>query len=390
MKDFRYYAPTEIVFGKAAEEKTGLYAAKHGKKALLVYGEGSVVRSGLLDRVKASLEAEGLSVCTYGGAHPNPALSHAEEGVKAALEFGADLIIGVGGGSSIDTAKAIAHGAANPEVPLWDLWTGKAALVQSLPVGAVLTIPAAGSEMSNSAVLTNEAIGKKAGLTTDLNRCRFAVMNPALGSTIPSYQLAAGVADIMMHTMERYFIPDSQAELTDEIAEGLLRTVIKNGTAILKDPADYNAMGEIFWASSLSHNNLTECGRDRDFSVHKLGHALSARYGVTHGASLTAVWGAWAEELYRECLPRFARFAEKVWGVEQDNEERAAAEGIRRTVEYFASAGMPVSLSELGLEPSDEDIRALALDATRNDTVKLSRIRPMDSADIERIFQRAK
>ena len=194
----------------------------------------------------------------------------------------------------------------------------------------------------------------------------------------------------MMHTMERYFIPDSQAELTDEIAEGLLRIVIKNGAAILKDPADYNAMGEIFWASSLSHNNLTECGRDRDFSVHKLGHALSARYGVTHGASLTAVWGAWAEELYRECLPRFARFAEKVWGVEQDNEERAAAEGIRRTVEYFASAGMPVSLSELGLEPSDEDIRALALDATRNDTVKLSRIRPMDSADIERIFQRAK
>ena len=390
MKDFRYFAPTEIVFGKEAEKKTGLYAAKHGKKALLVYGEGSVVRSGLLDRVKESLEAEGLFVCMYGGAHPNPALSHAEEGVKAALEFGADLIIGVGGGSSIDTAKAIAHGAANPKVPLWDLWTGKVLLVQSLPIGAVLTIPAAGSEMSNSAVLTNEEIGKKAGLTTDLNRCRFAVMNPALGSTIPPYQIAAGVADIMMHTMERYFIPDSQAELTDEIAEGLLRIVIKNGAAILKDPADYNAMGEIFWASSLSHNNLTECGRDRDFSVHKLGHALSARYGVTHGASLTAVWGAWAEELYRECLPRFARFAEKVWGVEQDNEERAAAEGIRRTVEYFASAGMPVSLSELGLEPSDEDIHALALDATRNDTVKLSRIRPMDSADIERIFQRAK
>lgn len=390
MQDFRYYAPTEIVFGNGAEEKTGLYAAKYGKRVLLVYGQGSVVKSGLLDRVKGSLEAEGLAVCLYGGAHPNPAVSHAEEGVKTALDFGADLVIGVGGGSSIDTAKAIAHGAANPEVPLWDLWTGKVPLERSLPVGAVLTMPAAGSEMSNSAVLTNEAIGKKAGITTDFNRCRFAIMDPALGSTIPPYQLAAGVADIMMHTMERYFIPDSHAELTDEIAEGLLRTVIKNGKAILADPADYNAMGEIFWASSLSHNNLTECGRGRDFSVHKLGHALSARYGVTHGASLAAVWGAWAEELYREALPRFARFAEKVWGIAADDEENAAREGIRRTVEYFASIGMPTSLSELGIHPSDDDIRALAMDATMNDTVKLTRIRPLGAADIERIYQRAK
>ncbi len=390
MEDFRYYAPTEVVFGKGAEEKTGFYAAKYGKKVLLVYGEGSVVKSGLLDRVKDSLETEGLSVCLYGGAHPNPALSHAEEGVKAALDFGADLIIGIGGGSSIDTGKAIAHGAANPGIPLWDLWIGKVPLMQSLPVGAVLTMPAAGSEMSNSAVLTNEEIGKKAGITTDFNRCRFAIMNPALGSTIPPYQLAAGVADIMMHTMERYFIPDSHAELTDEIAEGLLRTVIKNGKAILEDPADYNAMGEIFWASSLSHNNLTECGRGRDFSVHKLGHALSARYGATHGASLAAVWGAWAEELYMDCLPRFCRFAEKVWGIKDKEEESAAKEGIRQTVEYFSSIGMPTSLAELGITPSDDDIRALALDATKNDTVKLSRIRPLGFADIEKIFQKAR
>lgn len=390
MNDFRYYTPTEVVFGQNAESKTGECAAKYGCKALLVYGKESVVKSGLLGRVTDSLEKAGVTYALYGGAQPNPTLAHAEEGVRQAVAFGADLIIGVGGGSSIDTAKAIAHGAANPDAALWDIWTKKVPLVRSLPVGAVLTMAAAGSEMSDSAVLTNEATGKKAGINTDFNRCRFAVMNPALGATVPKYQLAAGVTDIMMHTMERYFIPDSHAELTDEIAEGLLRTVIKNGTAILNDPADYDAMCEIFWASSLSHNNLTECGRGKDFSVHKLGHALSAKYGTTHGASLAAVWGSWAEEVYRDCLTRFARYAEKVWGVTADDEETAAREGIRRTVAYFASIGMPTSLHALGIEPTSDDLHALALNATMQGSVKLSRIKPLGSAEVERIFQRAK
>lgn len=390
MNDFRYYTPTEVVFGQNAESKTGECAAKYGCKALLVYGKESVVKSGLLGRVTDSLEKAGVAYALYGGAQPNPTLAHAEEGVRQAVAFGADLIIGVGGGSSIDTAKAIAHGAANPDAALWDIWTKKVPLVRSLPVGAVLTMAAAGSEMSDSAVLTNEATGKKAGINTDFNRCRFAVMNPALGATVPKYQLAAGVTDIMMHTMERYFIPDSHAELTDEIAEGLLRTVIKNGTAILNDPADYDAMCEIFWASSLSHNNLTECGRGKDFSVHKLGHALSAKYGTTHGASLAAVWGSWAEEVYRDCLTRFARYAEKVWGVTADDEETAAREGIRRTVAYFASIGMPTSLHALGIEPTSDDLHALALNATMQGSVKLSRIKPLGSAEVERIFQRAK
>ena len=389
MNDFRYYAPTEVVFGKDAESRTGECAAKCGGKALLVYGKGSVVRSGLLDRVTASLEKAGVAYALFGGAQANPTLAHAEEGVGKAAEFGADLIIGIGGGSAIDTAKAIAHGAANPGTALWDIWTKKVPLTRSLPVGAVLTMPAAGSEMSDSAVLTNEAIGKKAGINTDFNRCRFAIMNPALGATVPKYQLAAGVTDIMMHTLERYFIPESRAELTDELAEGLLRAVIKNGKAVLDDPEDYDAMCEIFWASSLSHNNLTECGRGKDFSVHKLGHALSARYGATHGASLAAVWGAWAQALYRDCLPRFCRYAEKVWGVRADDAETAAREGSRRTVEYFASLGMPTSLHELGVAPTDEELRALALDATMNDSVKLSRIRPLGAAEIEDIFRSA-
>ena len=389
MNDFRFFAPTEVVFGRDAEDRTGQLAARYGSRALLVYGGGSVVKSGLLERVAASLEAAGVPYETFGGARPNPTLAHAEEGVEKATAFGADLILGIGGGSAIDTAKAIAHGAANPGVPLWDLWTKEAPLTRSLPVGAVLTMPAAGSEMSDSAVLTNEAIGKKAGINTDFNRCRFAVMDPALGATVPKYQLAAGVTDIMMHTLERYFIPESRAELTDELAEGLLRTVIRNGKAVLDDPGNYDAMSEIFWASSLSHNNLTECGRGKDFSVHKLGHALSAKYGATHGASLAAVWGSWAEALYRDCLPRFCRYAEKVWGVRADDPEAAAREGIRRTVEYFASLGMPTSLRALGVAPTDAEFRALALDATMNDSVRLSRIRPLGAAEVEAIFRSA-
>ena len=390
MQNFRFYAPTEVIFGRDVENRTGETAARYGTRALLVYGKGSVVRSGLLDRVKASLDAAGIAWREFGGAQPNPTLSHAEQGVREALDFGADLVIGVGGGSAIDTAKAVAHGAANPEAALWDIWTKKVPLKKSLPVGAVLTMPAAGSEMSDSAVLTNEAAGKKAGISTDCNRCRFAVVNPALGATLPKYQLAAGVTDIMMHTMERYFIPGVRCDMTDELSEGLLRTVVKNGPAVLENPDDYDSMAEVFWASSLSHNYLTECGRGKDFSVHKLGHALSARYGVTHGASLAAVWGAWAMYLYADCIPRFARYARRVWGVDSQDDTAAARLGIEKTVAFFRSIGMPGSLRELGVDSGDEALHALALDATMNDTLKLSRIRPLGAKEIEEIFRAAK
>lgn len=389
MENFKYYAPTEVIFGKGVENNTGEAAAKYGKKALLVFGKGSVIKSGLLERVEKSLDNSGVRYKEFGGAKPNPTLAHAEEGVKEALDFDADMIIGIGGGSAIDTAKAIAHGAANPDDKLWELWTKKVPLTKSLPVGAVLTIAAAGSEMSDSAVLTNEEIGKKAGINTDFNRCRFAMVNPELGMTLPKEQIAAGVTDIMMHTMERYFIPDSCCDLTDEIAEGLIRTVIKNGVTVVENPSDYNAMSEIFWASSLSHNNLTECGRGKDFSVHKLGHALSARYDVTHGASLAAVWGAWAKELYKDAPGRFARFARKVWNIADEDDETAALAGIEKTLKFFESIGMPISIKGLGVEPAEEDIKALALDATMQDSVKLSRIRPLDAAAVEKIYKAA-
>ncbi len=389
MNDFIFHSPTEVVFGKNAEEKTGEVASKYGSRALIVYGKGSVVRSGLLAVVRGSLEKAGIAVEEFGGAQPNPTLAHAEEGVKRALELKADLIVAVGGGSAIDTAKAIAHGAANPDKKLWELWTRKIPLERSLPVGAVLTMPAAGSELSDSAVLTNTDIGRKAGINTPFNRCCFAIMDPALGATLPPYQLAAGVTDIMMHTMERYFIPDIKCDLTDEIAEGLLRTVIKNGAIVVNDPSDYDAMAEVFWASSLSHNNLTECGRGKDFSVHKLGHPLSARFGVTHGASLAAVWGAWAEELYADAPSRFERFARSVWGVCEEDSLAAAKKGIERTVEFFSSIGMPTDLNQLDVGITENDLHQLALDATLDDTLKLSRIRPLSAEDVERMYKRA-
>lgn len=389
MNNFNYFAPTEVRFGRNVELETGEVAKKYGSRAVLVFGKNSVRKSGLLDRVEKSLQDAGVEFVEFGGAKPNPTVEHAREGVKVALDFKADLILAIGGGSAIDTAKAIAHGTANPEADLWDIWTKKVPLTKTMPVGAVLTIPAAGSEMSDSAVLTNEALGKKGGINTDFNRCRFAIMNPALAATLPKKQISAGVTDIMMHTMERYFIPDIQCELTDELAEGLLRTVIKNGAKVYADPSDYDAMAEIYWASSLSHNNLMECGRGKDFSVHKIGHALSAKYDFTHGESLSAVWNAWAHTLYKDGVERFARFARKVWGVNEQDDEKAAVLGIEWTVDFFKSLNMPETISDLGVRPTNEEIRALALDATANDQMKLSRIRPLDAKAVEEIYKAA-
>lgn len=393
MENFVQYAPTEVIFGKGTENQTGEEVKKWGgSRVLLVYGGGSAVRSGLIGRVEQSLTEAGLAYEAFGGVKPNPRLAFAEEGVQKALAFGADFILAVGGGSAIDTAKAIAHGTANPEEKLWDIWTRKVPLTRSLPVAAVLTIPAAGSEMSDSAVLTNEEIGKKAGINTPFNRCRFAVMNPELAATLPAYQVACGVTDIMMHTMERYFIPGIQCEMTDCIAEGLLRTVIRNGAKVYENPADYDAMAEVMWCGSLSHNNLTECGRGKDFSVHKLGHALSARYDVAHGASLAAVWGSWARYLYQDqALGRFVQFAKNVWGIsgEGKSEQETALAGIEKTEEFFKSIGMPVSLSQLGVQPEEQERMELSLDATMGDTVKLTRIRPLGAKEVNEIYQMA-
>ena len=391
MHNFTYHAPTKVIFGKGSVDEVGNEVKKCGTgRALIVYGSDRICTSGLLGRIEKALDSSGITHEAFGGVKANPTLAHAEEGVRRALDFEANMILAVGGGSAIDTAKGIAHGAANPEAALWDIWTGKKPLEKSLRTAAILTIPAAGSEMSDSAVLTNEEAGKKMGINTEFNRCAFAIMDPSLADSLPDWQLKNGIVDIMMHTMERYFIPDIKCDLTDTIAEGVLRTVRDNGRLVLLDRSDYDAMSEIWWASSVSHNNLTELGRGKDFSVHKIGMALSAKYDYTHGATLSAVWASWARYLYKDAIQRFAGYARKVWGISTADDRQAAILGINATENFFREIGMPTSLHELGLEnPSEEEIHALALHATMDDTVKLSRIRPLSASDIEKIYNSA-
>lgn len=389
MKNFTLYTPTRIVFGKEVEKETGRLAKEQGaSKVLIVYGGGSIIKSGLLKSVQESLQKEGIAYTELAGVKPNPRMSLAREGVEKAISFGADLILAVGGGSSIDTAKAIAIGAANEGIDLREFWSGKEAITKVLPVGAVLTIAAAGSEMSDSAVLTNEETGKKGGVNTDLVRPRFAVMNPELTYTLPKYQLTCGIVDIFMHTIERYFTPKDGNELTDEIAEGLLRTLIRNGLKAVEQPKDYDALSEIMWCGSLSHNNLTGLGRPKDFACHKLGHEIGGMFDEAHGATLSAVWGSWARYVYQLDIERFANYGKKVWNIELDKAEEAAIAAIEKTEEFFRALDMPVSIGELsiGVQP-DEVLKKMAESATKGGTVKLGCFKRLDMQDMYEIYK---
>ncbi len=393
MLNFEQYTPTRVIFGKGTETKTGKeIAALGGKRVFIVYGGGSVIRSGLMKSIEESLEAEGLIYEEFGGAKPNPTLSHALEGVVKGKEFGADFVLAVGGGSAIDTAKGIAMGIANPELDFWPLWTGEYPLKKILPVGVVLTIAAAGSEMSKSAVLTNEETGIKKGVqASDLVRPLFAVMDPELLASVPEYHIMSGIVDIMMHTLDRYFVMDGPARLSDEIAEGVLRTMIYEGPIALKDPKDYDAMAEVMWASSVSHNDMTGLGRGvRDFAVHGLGAPLSAHYDAIHGATLSALWGTWAEYVYKSVPGRFARYARTVWGVTGEDDLAVSREGIEKTVSFFRSIGAPVSITDL-LERklTDDEIHKLAMDVTAGGSKSISRVQPLAIEDVEEIYRRA-
>ena len=389
MHSFTFYSPTEVVFGPDTEFRAAELVRKYGgSRVFVVYGGGSVQRSGLLERETKVLTDAGLSVECYGGAKPNPTLEHAREGVRKAIAFGADFVLAIGGGSAIDTGKAIAHGAANPEQDIWSFWSREVPLERSMPVGVILTIPAAGSEMSNSAVLTNEDIGRKRGLSTDFNRPKFAIMNPELTYTLPDYQIGCGVVDIMMHTMERYFNP-VENPLTDALAEALLRTVIEQGKAAMADHTDYTAMSELMWAGSLSHNGLTGLGGQGDWSVHQLGHEISARFDLAHGASLAAVWGSWAGYVSEQRPTRFAQFARNVWGIQADDDGAAAEAGIRATVDFFASLGMPTGFAGcIGLQ-SAETCADMAYRCAYEGTRTIGTLRVLGQADMEQIYLRA-
>jgi len=357
MQKFSFYSPTKVIFGKDAELATADEIKKFGgSRVMIVYGGGSVIKSGLLDKIEKLLTRENIPFIAFGGVKPNPILSHARKGIEEAIKFGADFILAVGGGSVIDTAKAIAHGTANPGKDIWLYWAREATVQKSLPVGVVLTISAAGSETSDSAVLTNDETGSKRGLSTEFNRPKFAVMNPELTFTVPKYHVMCGIVDIMMHTLDRYFTPTEGNELTDEIAEALLRIVIKNGETAMKDQHNYEAMSELMWAGSISHNGLTGLGAASDFATHQLGHELSGKFDVAHGASLSTVWGSWAKYCYKVKPERFARFAQKVWGIEKDSIDEMALAGIEKTVSYFKSIGAPTCFTELGIGVQNEDI----------------------------------
>lgn len=392
MQAFTHHTPTEIIFGKASENKAAELVKKyHGSRVFVVYGGGSVKRTGLLQRVTETLEKAGLQVETIGGVKPNPRLDFAREAVKKAIEFKADFILAVGGGSVIDTAKAVSHGVANPDTDIWEFWSRKKPLNKTLPVGVILTLAAAGSETSDSAVLTNTEIQVKRGLGTDLNRPEFAIMNPELTYTLPKYQVGCGIVDIMMHTLDRYFTKTKGNQLTDEIAEGLLRTVIANGRIAINDSHNYDSMSEIMWCGSISHNGLTGLGAEKDFAPHQLGHELSAKFDIAHGASLSAVWGAWAEYSYVEDVDRFVRFADKVWGISGDNKEEVARKAINATVNYFKSLDMPTCFSEaseIGVKTEDE-LWAMADGCSYQNTRTIGSFRVLNKEDIFNVYKLA-
>ena len=363
MRAFDFYSPTYFVFGKERETETGRYVKRFGgSRVLVVYGGQSAKRSGLLDRIMACLKEENLYAVELGGVKPNPRSSLVYEGIELCRREKIDFVLAVGGGSVIDTAKAIAIGAANAPTDIWEFWTREKTPHHALPVGAVLTISAAGSESSDSAVLTNLATGVKRGLGTELNRPRFAIMNPELTMTLPPYQTASGCVDILMHTMERYFNQCDNMELTDGISESLMRTVMKNAKILKDEPDNYDARAEVMWAGSLSHNGLTGCGTDGgDWATHKMEHEVGGLFDVAHGAGLAALWGSWARFVLDARPARFAQFATHVLSVTAGADDtETALKGIKAMEDFYHSIDMPVSLSELGVTPTPEQIRTMA------------------------------
>lgn len=363
MFDFKYFTPTKVLFGKNTENKVAdLIQEFGGKKVLIHYGGGSVIRSGLMQKVTDKLDTAGIKYVKLGGAVPNPRLSLVYEGIDLCKKEGLDFILALGGGSAIDSAKAIGYGVMN-DGDVWDLYDYKKQAKACMPLGVILTLAATGSEMSDSSVITKEEGLVKRGYSSDFCRPRFAILNPELTMTLPDYQTACGCTDIMMHTMERYFTNGGNMELTDSMAEALLRTVKENAKILARDPKNYDARAEVMWAGSLSHNGLTGCGNDGgDWMTHKLEHELGGLYDVAHGAGLAAIWGSWARYVYKNCLPRFKRYAINVMGIAPNagSDEEIALKGIEAMEDFYREIKMPTNLRELGVEATDEDLKLMA------------------------------
>ena len=354
MEDFIFQNATKIIFGKGTENSVGEEVKCHSSKILLVhYGDEYIKKSGLLEKVTGSLKAAGVEYIELTGIKPNPVLGPVREGIRICRENGINFILALGGGSVIDTVKAIAAGVPY-DGDVWDLFLRKAAFCKAVPMGVIVTIPATGSESSNGAVVTNEDTHYKLDILDLSLRPRFAILNPELTYTLPAYQTFCGAADIMSHVMERYFTTVDNVDLTDRLCEATLKTVIRNARILLHDPKNYNARAEIMWASTIAHNDLLSTGRIGDWASHMMGMEISAIYDSTHGATLTVITPAWAEYVHKYKLDRFVQFAMRVWDVEYDFDvpERTALEGIKRMKAFFREIGLPVSLKELGIDNS--------------------------------------
>ena len=392
MENFVFNTPTKVIFGKGAENQVGaLIKAQNCKKVLLHYGSGSAKRSGLLDRITASLQAQGIDFVELGGVVPNPRLSLVYEGVALCKKEGVDFILAVGGGSVIDSAKAIGYGVASGG-DVWDFYNFKREATACLPVASVLTIAAAGSEMSDASVITNEDGWIKRGYSNELSRPVFAIMNPELTMTLPAYQTASGCVDIMMHTMERYFNKSDNMELTDGISEVILRTVKKNVAILMQEPENYNARAEVMWAGSLSHNGLTECGTDGgDWATHKLEHELGGLFDIAHGAGLAAIWSSWARYVYRERPQRFAQFAVNVMGIAPGGDiDKTALAGIAAMEDFYHSIDMPTRVSEMGITLTDAQIEEMAEKCCTSAQGPLGVVKPLEKADMIAIYSAAR
>ena len=393
MRDFTFYAPTDVVFGKEAEARITELIRRHGgTKLLLHYGGQSAQRSGLLDKVRGQLSEAGIDFVEFGGVVPNPRLSMVRTGIDLCRREGVNMILALGGGSVIDSSKGIAYGVPY-EGDVWDFFAGRAQARTALPVGCIVTNPASGSEMSDSCVLTNDATSDKRGYSSPHGRARFSVLNPERTYTLPAAETAAGIADIMMHTMERYFSPEMDASLTDSLAEALLRTVRESALRLLEDPQDYAARAQVMWAGSLAHNGLTGCGLQGDWCCHKLEHELSGLFDVRHGDGLTALWPTWARYVYKENLPRFVRFAVNVMGVADDatDPERVALEGVAAMEAFYRTMGLPVNIPELmgGRILGEDELQEMARRCSRDGSFRVGAMKCLGREEMLEIYRLA-
>lgn len=392
MIDFNYYTPTEVVFGKDGQNKVGSLVKKYkGTKVLVHYGGKSAIKSGLLDAVCASLEAEGIEYFKLGGVVPNPRVAKVREGIELCRREGVDFLLAVGGGSVIDSTKAISIGVPY-EGDVWDFYLRKVEAQKALPVATVLTIPAAGSEMSCSSVITNDEGQLKKSYNDNILRPVFSILNPELTYTLPAYQTACGATDIMMHTMERFFSYEDNMTITDAVAESVLRTVKDMVFKVLRNPNDYHARAQIMWAGSLAHNDLTGCGTIGDWATHDIEHELSGLFDVAHGAGLATMWGSWARYVYKLRPSRFARFAVNVMGVPNEflSDEATALAGIEATERFFHAIGMPISIPELiGRPATEEEIQIMAATCTDNGKHTVGEFKKLTKEDIINIYRAA-